>query len=97
VLRDRHAAAHQRWTLPGGDVRPDGGDPGPYAIVLGTQPQFSQRYSVGNDGQNEPDPTTPDEYGGVWFRNVRAYQCTSIRDPVCTRLANLNVGQAPRV
>ncbi|MFN2539680.1 MAG: family 16 glycoside hydrolase [Mycobacteriales bacterium] len=74
----------------------ESGDPGPYAVTLATQPQFSQRYSLGTDGQNEPDPTTPDEYGGVWFRNVRAYQCTSVRDAVCVGLANVNVGQAPR-
>ena len=75
-----------------------GGAPRAYPIQLVTQPIFSYRFGVSNGFGYElhPDLTTPDEWGAFWFRNVRVYECASADDPVCTALAAINDGQAPK-
>jgi hypothetical protein len=74
------------------------GAPAPYQLRLLTQPSFSYRFGGSNGFGSETgvDTTMPDEWGEFWFRNVRVYDCTSVNDPTCARLAAVNNGQAPK-
>jgi hypothetical protein len=74
------------------------GAPRAHQLQIVTQPIFSYRSAAGNGFGNEaqPDLTTPDEWGGFWFRNIRVYDCASTVDPVCTAIAAVNDGQAPK-
>jgi hypothetical protein len=71
--------------------------PAPYPIKISTDPRNSNRLDAGEGfgAETQPDLTTPDEWGGYWFRHIRAYQCTAETDPVCTHLLTINEGQAP--
>jgi hypothetical protein len=71
--------------------------PNPYTFGLATQPEWSYRWGVksGFGSMNDETVTTPNDWGHYWFRNVRAYECASLTDPVCTSLAGARAGQAP--
>jgi hypothetical protein len=61
-------------------------DPAAYQFSLTSQPNFSYTYGVSGrfDDPYEPTVTRPSDWGNLYWRNIRLYQCTSVHDPVCT-------------
>jgi len=60
-------------------------DPAPYTFSVSAQPNFSYHYGINGrmDTVNYPTLDNPSNWGNVYFRNVRVYECTSETDPVC--------------
>jgi hypothetical protein len=67
------------------DCRDCAGDPGKFELKLASQPGFSYQYGVGGrfDSTFYPDVEDPADWGNLWFRNVRVYDCKSATDRVC--------------
>jgi hypothetical protein len=74
------------------DSRTVWSDPAPYQLSLKSQPNFSYTYGVNGrfDSPMQPVLTRPSDWGNLSFRNVRLYQCRSVKDPVCTRGPGVN-------
>lgn len=61
-------------------------DPGAFTLRLVTQPNFSYQYGVHGrfDSTYYPYVEDPANWGNLYYRNVRVYDCSSVTDPVCT-------------
>ena len=57
-----------------------------YTFRVASQPNFSYQYGVGwrmDTGPTNPQFDNPSNWGNVYFRNFRRYECGSDTDPVC--------------
>ena len=61
-------------------------DPGPWNLGFDIDPQHSWQYDVGyrmDTGPTNPTLEHPHNWANLHFRNVRAYECKGLKDPVC--------------
>lgn len=60
-------------------------DPAPYNFSVSSQPNFSYHYGLNGRMDTVPQPylDNPSNWGNVYFRNFRVYDCASETDPVC--------------